>query len=193
MDQQEIKILKLFDALIENNSQSQRDLSKKLNYSLGIVNSILKQTIKKGYIKVVSGDRGRLKYNLTLSGKARRSILSYEYVLYSIRYYNETRNKIKTLFCKFEEDKIKAIILIGTGELAEIAYITAKEKCLVINGIIDDKNLNFRFIDLPILDLSILNQNQYDAVVITDIENAPTIKNHLIQKGVAKEMIFEVI
>ena len=70
-------------------NHSQRDLSRRLNLSLGLVNTFLKRLVNKGYFKVKTMPRNRVKYFLTPKGIARKSRLTVEYLHYSINFYHE--------------------------------------------------------------------------------------------------------
>ena len=52
MEIREIKTLLLLEAIEKEEIQSQRDLSKKLNISLGLVNTFLKNLTHRGILKL---------------------------------------------------------------------------------------------------------------------------------------------
>jgi len=52
MDTQDIRTLKLMEEIDKDYTQSQRDLSNKLDISLGLVNSFVKRLASKGYFKI---------------------------------------------------------------------------------------------------------------------------------------------
>jgi len=51
MDHKDIRTLKLLEEIEENHVQSQRELAKKLNISLGLVNSFIKRLAHKGFFQ----------------------------------------------------------------------------------------------------------------------------------------------
>ena len=54
MDNQDIRTLKILEEIGTDNVPSQRELARKLNVSLGLVNSFVKRLAQKGYFKVTT-------------------------------------------------------------------------------------------------------------------------------------------
>ncbi|MBW2023016.1 MAG: winged helix-turn-helix transcriptional regulator, partial [Deltaproteobacteria bacterium] len=78
MDNEDIHILRLMGEIERNGSFSQRELARRLNISLGLVNRFIKRLVNKGYFKVKTLPRNRVKYFLTPKGLARKSKLTIE-------------------------------------------------------------------------------------------------------------------
>jgi DNA-binding MarR family transcriptional regulator len=172
MNQTEIKALKLIEALEFDQLQSQRDLADRLGFSLGLVNALLKRLVKKGYFKVRTLPRGRVKYILTAKGIAEKSILTYRYIIYSLSFYKELQNKFRPIFSDLKNEGKERIVLFGNGELAEIASSVMKECNLRPIGIIDQVNQ--------------LNHFDYDIILILELEDPAVIRCHLMNAGISK-------
>jgi len=71
MDKQNIHMLRLMGEIEQDGSSSQRELSRRLNLSLGLVNTFIKRLVSKGYFKVKTMPKNRVKYFLTPEGLAR--------------------------------------------------------------------------------------------------------------------------
>ena len=71
MEKEDFHILRLMGEIERDSSPSQRELSRRLNLSLGLVNSFIKRLVKKGYFKVKTLPRKRVKYFLTPEGLAK--------------------------------------------------------------------------------------------------------------------------
>jgi DNA-binding Lrp family transcriptional regulator len=52
MDKQDLHVLQLLGEIDRNGSSSQRELSQRLNLSVGLVNTFMKRLTTKGYFKV---------------------------------------------------------------------------------------------------------------------------------------------
>ena len=98
MDNQDIRTLKILEEIDNDHSTTQRDLSKKLNISLGLVNSFVKRLAHKGYFKITTIPKNRVKYILTPKGVAEKARLTYQYIQYSFEFYKEAREKLRKLF-----------------------------------------------------------------------------------------------
>ena len=77
MDNQDIRTLKLLEEIENGHVPSQRDLAKTLNVSLGLVNSFIKRLAHKGYFKITTIPKNRVKYILTPKGAAEKARLTY--------------------------------------------------------------------------------------------------------------------
>jgi DNA-binding MarR family transcriptional regulator len=166
MEKNEIKTLRLLEAFEENPAQTQRDLSKKLKISLGMVNTFTKRLAKKGFFKARSINRGRVQYILTPRGIAEKARLTYHYIFYSIQYYKSMRDKLKNIFDMLSDQKIKGVFFYGVSELAEIAYITLLETNLKLMGVIDDNMRGNEFMGLCIEGTDRLKDISVNEVVV---------------------------
>jgi len=90
MDHKDIRTLKLLEEIEENHVQSQRELAKKLNISLGLVNSFIKRLAHKGFFKITTIPKNRVKYILTPEGAVEKTRLAYKYIQHS---YSNSRCK----------------------------------------------------------------------------------------------------
>jgi len=77
MDPKDIRTLKILEQVDNGKTPSQRDLAGELNISLGLVNSFIKRLVKKGFVKIRTVPKKRLKYILTPHGAAEKSRLTY--------------------------------------------------------------------------------------------------------------------
>jgi DNA-binding MarR family transcriptional regulator len=166
MEKNEIKILKILEAFEENPAQTQRDLSKKLKISLGLVNSFMKRLSNKGYFKVSSIPRERIQYILTPKGISEKTRLTYQYILYSVQYYKSMRDKLKNVLGVLSDQEIKRVLFYGVSELAEIAYITLYETDIKLIGVIDDDMRGGKFMGFCIEGSGRLKHISVDEVVI---------------------------
>lgn len=142
--------------------QNQRGLARATGFSLGMTNLLLKRLVKKGYVKVVSLNGRTLRYILTPTGFAEKVRRSYEYVLVSIRYLNEVKERIRTLLEESGGDR--PIWVLGQSELAGLT----KE-------ILRDQGIRFQSLESAeqIDDWSFLPADAL--VLVCDMENRPPL------------------
>ena len=139
MDHQDIRTLRILEEIEENQAPSQRYLSGQLDISLGLVNSFLKRLAQKGYFKATSIPRNRVKYILTPKGALEKSRLSYAYIKHSFQFYRDAREKLRTAFTKLEKGGVQKIIFYGTGDIAEIAFLSLQETSMELAGLFDEE------------------------------------------------------
>lgn len=193
MEQHEINTLKIFEELVENPVQTQRDLSKKLKISLGLVNAFTKRLTQKGYFKIAAIPKNRIQYIITPKGLAAKTKLTYQYILHSLKFYNDTRSRFKVLFRRLSEQNKKKVFFFGVSELAEIAYIVFQETDLKLAGIFDEVAIGDKFMGMTIKGISDLNEiSSRDVVIITKIGNSNTIHDQLVRNDLSTQNVVDL-
>lgn len=192
MDQHKIKTFKLFEALDENGNQSQRELAKRLEISLGLVNSLLKGIVKGGFFKIVSADKSRLKYVLTTKGISEKLSLTCGYLLHSIGYYRDIRLKVDQLVKHMEDNEVKDIVIVGANDFAEIVYIILLEKRLNFVGIVDNEKAGQKFLGLDISDFELLIKAKFDALIVTQPNTDSQTLKEIRDLGIETKQIFAI-
>ncbi|MCD6422909.1 MAG: winged helix-turn-helix transcriptional regulator, partial [Elusimicrobia bacterium] len=79
---------KFLEILSAEKEISQRKLAKTLGISLGMTNLILKNLIKKGYVKIKGLNRKKVRYLLTPRGFSEKARKSYNYTVKTIREFS---------------------------------------------------------------------------------------------------------
>lgn len=189
MDYQDLRTLQLLEEIERSSTPSQRDLAKKLNISLGLVNSFIKRLAQKGYFKVTTIPRNRVKYILTPKGAAEKTQLTYEYIQYSYRYFKEARKKLRQLFLSLDEMAVRRIVFYGTGDFAEIAFISLKDTSLKLVAMVDGRNKGDKFFGENVLSPEVLLSLEYDRILITAVEQREQIFKAIIDAGLSEEKI----
>ncbi len=189
MDKEDIHTLRLMGEIERNNSPSQRELSRNLNLSLGLVNSFLKRLVNKGYFKVKTMPRNRVKYFLTPKGLARKSKLTVEYLRYSVNFYQEIKNLLINKFREMEVDQIHSILFFGAGEVAELAYLYLQLTNIKLVGIIDERQVGNNFFEFQVESFDRLKQRDWDVVLLTRLDDKDMDLEGLIEKGVSPDRI----
>lgn len=192
MEKREIKILKILEAFEENPAQTQRDLSKKLKISLGMVNVFMKRLEKKNYFTVKIIPKGRSQYHLTPKGIAEKARLSHQYILYSIQFYKLMRNKMKSLLNGLSDLKKKGVFFYGVSELAEIAFISLHETNIKLLGVIDDELTGNEFMGLTIEGTERLKDiSVNDAIILTKIDCSKNDLESLSYHSIGLETVID--
>tara|TARA_X000001036_G_scaffold425597_1_gene451966 strand:- start:1044 stop:1646 length:603 start_codon:yes stop_codon:yes gene_type:complete len=117
--------LKLFNKLARKGNQTQRTISKELNVALGVANTMIKRFVKKGLLKLNEAPMKRYLYYVTAKGFVEKAKLVREFVHSSLNFYRKAKIEFEKIFLEIKKSKYKTIVLIGTGELTEIAILSA--------------------------------------------------------------------
>jgi len=189
MDQKDLRILHLLEEIESNQYPSQRYLAEKLNVSLGLANSFIKRLANKGYCKITTIPKNRIKYILTPKGAAEKTRLTYEYIHYSYKFYKRARQNLKELFKNLVGEGVQRIVFYGADELAEIAYVSLQETALELTAVVDDKKVGKKFFKFKITGLNRIKSLSFDKIIITDTESNKQIMEKLMDGGIPRSKL----
>ena len=189
MDTQDIRTLKILEEIEKDHTQSQRDLSSKLNISLGLVNSFIKNLANKGYCKITTLPRNRVKYILTPKGALEKTRLTYQYLQFSFGFYRMARRNLRKLFLTLVEQGVKSIVFYGVSDVAEIAYITLQETGIKMIAIVDEKKMGKIFLGNLVKSPDMLDSLSFDRILITFMSKKSHTLDELLERGIARKDI----
>jgi DNA-binding MarR family transcriptional regulator len=192
MDPKDIRTLKILEKVEDKRPPSQRDIAKELNVSLGLVNSFIKRLAKKGYFKITTIPKNRIKYILTPKGAAEKTRLTYEYIQLSYKFYKDARKRLRDLFSEFESQGVSRIVFYGAGDLAEVAYLSLQETLIELVAIVDDFKAGKKFMGYVIEDPSQLESKQFDKILITAINSRELLIEKLSNNGLTIDKIVQI-
>ncbi len=192
MDPKDIRTLKILEQVQNGRSPSQRALAGELNISLGLVNSFIKRLVRKGFVKITTIPKKRIKYILTPRGAAEKSRLTYLYIQYSYNFYREARQKLRDLYTDLERQGISRIVFYGAEDLAEIAYVSLQETSIQLVAVVDDTKVGTRFLKLRVMDPAELTAIAYDRILLTTINSRNSILNNLSKIGIASNVVVQI-
>ena len=192
MDQDELRTLKLLEAVDSRESPTQRELARDLDISLGLVNAFIKRLAKKGYFKITHIPKKRVKYLLTPEGALEKSRLTYRYIRYSVGFYREIREMLVTLFGRLEQEGVERIALYGCGEVAELAHLFLQDTSIKLGGVFDQKPNGRIFFGHMVKSYEQLAQDGYEYVLLTHTEDIQSHFDRLVSIGVAPERILHL-
>jgi DNA-binding MarR family transcriptional regulator len=149
---------------------TQRSLATKLGVALGLTNLYLKRLARKGYIKITTIPSHRVRYLLTPQGFAEKSRLTYLYMQYSLSHYRDMRARLREALSYAATNGTKRVVIYGTGELAEMAYLSLREMDMTLVGFVDDSRQD-SFLSYPIWPPEALSGWEFDAVLLADFDH----------------------
>ncbi|QXM06685.1 winged helix-turn-helix transcriptional regulator [Crassaminicella indica] len=146
MKENEMNILEILSG---DSNISQRDIAKKTNMSLGMVNTLIKKCVKKGLIKIENLNARSVRYILTPKGIEEKAKKTLEYVSKSYRAILLINSYIKEV-TQEQIKKRKKIIVVGSNdEMKEIIVHTLNDMGVsfeVYNDIEKIKDFNMKVI-----------------------------------------------
>ncbi len=172
--------LGLLNAVHENSELSQRSMAKELGIALGLANSYLKRSVKKGLIKARQAPANRYAYYLTPKGFAEKSQLTARYLTMSFDFFRHARTHCTDVFDFCVACNWGRIGLVGTSDLGEIAVLCAREHAIEFVGFIDPEAATGTFSGLPVFS-DTAAMGPVDAYVIVDLKAPQDTYDKLLQ------------
>ena len=189
MDKEDLHMLRLMGEIDRDGNHSQRELSSKLNLSLGLVNTFLKRLVSKGYFKMTTMPRNRVKYFLTPEGLARKSRLTAEYLRYSVNLYRDIKTLLLNKYQEMEQKEVKKILFFGAGEEAELAYLYLQLTDIQLVGVVAETPSRTRFFDFPVAGPDRLREMDWDMILLTRLDDTEKDLAYLLEQRIPTERI----
>ena len=188
-NQDTYKSLLLLDEISKGEALSQRDLSKKLNIALGLINSYIKNLVSKGYVTVKAIPSKRYAYYLTPKGFTEKTRLTYHHLQNFTNLYREARRDFKGLFSKLYKEDAKSVVFAGADESAEIAYLSLQELNIKFAGIVDRERAGKDFFKYKIMPFEKIKEIDADFVIVSSFVKKDEIYKQLIEEGILPDKI----
>lgn len=189
MESKSLKTLQLLEAIAADKPTSQRELSDILQISLGLVNSFIKRLVKKGYCKIMTVPKNRVKYILTPAGAMEKTRLTYEYISSSYHYFKTAKNRVEDLYSNLLSEGATRVVFYGAGELADIALLSMAGTGVRLIDVVDPKREGEMFAEFIVKAISRLRQVDYDAILVTLVDNHETVLKKIEGVGVPSDKI----
>jgi DNA-binding MarR family transcriptional regulator len=187
-------MLRLLDAVEQDQAHSQRHLASELGIALGLVNAYLKRCMKKGLVKVRHAPARRYAYYLTPQGFAEKSRLTVEYLSYSFSFFRQAKTDCSELFRNAKAHGVNSVLFVGRSDLAEIAALCALDHGVTIAGLVQDEATDDRFIGLPVFPSFDAVTQPFDALLVTDVIDArATCEAAIARFGIDRVLVPELL
>lgn len=188
MDTESHRDLKLLDAIANDAQVTQRSLATKLGIALGLTNLYVKRLARKGYIKLVNIQPNRIRYLITPQGIAEKTRLTYEFMEYSLHLYGQARQHLRAVLLPLAAAGHKRIAIYGTGEAAELAYLSLRELGLEPAAVFDGHGAG-EFLGMPVQDIRAQDLASYDLIIVATLERPEALVAELVRQGVPREKL----
>jgi DNA-binding MarR family transcriptional regulator len=180
--------LEILTAVDEGGALTQRALAQRLGVALGLTNLYLKRLSRKGYLKIVEfprkpATRKRLRYLLTPKGITEKTRLTYEHMSYALNLYRRTRETLRHTLAELAPAGAKRIALYGTGDAAELAYLTLREFGLEPVAVFAAQG-GTDFLGYRVRPAAELPDEELDRVIVATFERPEPVVAELIALGV---------
>jgi DNA-binding MarR family transcriptional regulator len=188
MDVEARRELTVLEAVSRDQHITQRNLAAKLGIALGLTNIYLKRLIRKGYIKCINVQSNRLLYLITPQGITEKTRLTYEFMDYSLHLYREVRHHLSEVLRPCRDNGAERIAVYGTGEAAELAYLSLKEQGLEPVALFAAEG-GGTFLGIPIRGLDECALVPFDRLIVATLDKPDALVKELARAGVPREKL----
>ena len=157
------KELKVIEELSKSGKMTQRELSGRVNLSLGAVNIILKRLATRGFIKAKGLSPKKIEYIITPKGFSEKAKKSLSYIRKTIDLVKQVREEIAKIVLEEFNKGQKKFIILGKDDLADMIELALKgfkyervddvkgikdKDALILVGRTHSRTNGFRFINI---------------------------------------------
>jgi DNA-binding MarR family transcriptional regulator len=185
----DLRTLRILEQVENGHSPSQRALARELNVSVGLVNSFIKRLATKGYVKITTIPKNRMRYILTPTGLAEKTRLTYDYILYSYHFYRQARIRLNRLFTELEKENVHRIVFFGATDLAEIAFLSLQDTGIELAAVVDDRGSGKKIVGHLVKPISRLGLIECDRILITYDRRRDWIQEKIRASRIPREKI----
>lgn len=193
MNSESLRDFQLLTEISSGDLVTQRRLAKKQGLALGLTNLLIRRLVHKGYVKMVTMPRNRIRYLLTPTGLMEKARLTCAYLEYSLYFYRQIRAFLTRTLAAIPSTAGKRILLCGTGEVAEIACLLLQQNGFQIAAVVDAQATGrASFLGHPIQPLSAVPALAFDWVVVASLRERTQMQQELHEQGVAETKIIVI-
>jgi hypothetical protein len=159
--------LEFLTAIERGEVVTQMTLRKRIGVSIGLINALVKRGMHNGYVKARKVPFKRYAYYVTPKGFSEKSRLVAIYLENSLAFFRAARSEYGDIFARARADGRSRLVLVGSGELADIAILAAWGQGLTLLGLLDSDTSQGQHYGVTGI-RSLDEIGPFDAVVITD-------------------------
>ncbi len=161
---------------------TQRNLVERLGVGLGTINHTIKRMMKKGYVKTKQLNGRSITYSLTAEGFSRKMRYIVEYARKSFDFFSSLKESLGIKFRDVvESGRDMRVIILGTGEVAEVVYLSIRDNEMDLEGVYAD-SAQGKWLGHVVKPVSQLCYRENYLLVVTDLGGVLYSDNEEIKK-----------
>lgn len=170
LDSKSYKELQVLNEVDKSSDITQRQISQRIKISLGLTNVLLRNLIKKGYLRSQQASWKRWAYSLTPEGMSLKLQLTLNYIRRFLSHYQNVRDILRGQLEPLELHGESQVAILGVGEFSELIFLNLKE--LGISDIEVFSKAPYQgqmFLGMPVRDIDSLNIQRFSKVLVGGI------------------------
>jgi hypothetical protein len=127
-------------------------------------------------------------YLLTPKGISEKTRLTYEFMEYSLYLYSQVRFHLRAVLEPYGLCHRKRVAVYGTGEAAELAFLSIAELGLELVAVFNDGGVG-RFLGHTVRHINGHDQVAFDLLLVATLEPSQQIVERLVQLGIDRSRL----
>ena len=107
---------------------------------------------------------------------------------YALSHYREMRARLREALFPMARNGMKRVVIYGTSELAEMAYVSLREMQMTLVGFVDDGRQE-SFLSYPVWSSDVLQEWEFDAVLLASFDQMAGVRMKLEHQQVPEGKI----
>lgn len=164
---------RILDEIAKDENVSQRGLAEKVGIAVGHTNQIMRRLITKGMVKTRRINAKRVAYLLTPMGFTEKLRLVMGYTERTIGFFSTVRGLAdQSLDILQRECGIQTVAMVGTGELAEVLYLSIQHHGLTLSAVyaVDGDGVGQPWLGMTVRALADAPADEADLAVVAEME-----------------------
>ena len=186
----ELRLLEEVDATPQ---VSQRHLARSLGIALGVANLLVRNLVKKGYIRTTRVGWKRWIYVLTPAGMTRKVQLTLGYVERFHDHYRRVRELLREDLSAYTIGSDSRIAIYGATELAEMMFLALRDMGVTRIEVFDRDGAGETFLGMPVKRLTDLVPEDYVKVAVAFSGNPDAYCQELYDLGASQDQVITLL
>lgn len=182
-------MFRLLCELDKGDVASQRDLSRRLNCALGLVNGYLKVCSDSGWLKTRQLAVNRVSYQLTPKGTQERRRLAMQHARYLDDLLAVVQQEYQPIVDRLQAEGVERVAFCGVEGVTALAWLSFQRAGLELSVVMDTCGIGEPFMGNEVVSLAYALLGETHRIVITSLKRAAELKATLMELGVAPEAI----
>lgn len=125
MDEREFELINILGADLGSN---QREISRHMNVSLGMINMLIRRLISKGYIRIEQLNKRKVQYILTPKGFSEKMRKSVKYAMKTISSIGLIKNRVKESMLDLYNEGVRDFYYFGNPDIHILVEMVFREE-----------------------------------------------------------------
>ncbi|OGV63232.1 MAG: hypothetical protein A3K19_13080 [Lentisphaerae bacterium RIFOXYB12_FULL_65_16] len=187
LDKHALYELDILEHVEKDSRLNNRLVAQKLGVSIKLAHEILKRMVHKGLLHVKVVHSRRWDYFLTPTGLTAKARLTLEFLDFSMHFYREARRRSSQVCRDLAESGVQEVAFLGSGDLAEIAYLGIQQWGLRLAAVYDEHaDGKRRFMNIVVRPLAAVSEAAGGAIIICAYDATMPMRKGYLPEGLER-------